>query len=192
MKLFSFLLIFISLGVYPKIPAKKTAIKMEINTLGSSLNIYGDSSLKKWETKAIKFTGKGSFEVEGAILKKINSFTFDLESKDLKSGSDTMDEHTATALEVEKFPKITGTIIESSISENKVTGTIRFDIHGVIKILPFTSTINLSPKNLTVEGEQFLNITDFGITPPITKILFFSATVTPEINIKYKFELETK
>jgi YceI-like domain len=188
MKLISFLLIFISLTVYPKTIVKN----MEINEGGSSLNIYGDSSLKKWETKALKFSGKGSFKVEGNILKKINSFTLDLDSKDIKSGSDTMDEHTATALEIEKFPKITGMIKESAISENKVTGTIEFDLHGVKKVLPFTSTINLSHEKLTVEGEQFLNISDFGIIPPTTKILFFSATAKPEINIKYKFELEAK
>ena len=186
MKLISFLLILISLTVYPNV------INLGINAMDSSLIINGDSSLKKWETKAIKFTGMGSFEMEGETLKKINSFTIDLESKDIKSGSDSMDEHAATALEVEKFPKITGTIKESTILENKVTGTIEFNLHGVKKVLPFTSSINLSDKKLTVEGKQLLNITDFGITPPITKILFFSATVKPEINIKYKFDLEAK
>jgi len=192
MKLISLLTILIPLTIYPKTIAKKPVINMEVNAMSSSFNIYGDSSLKKWETKVTTFYGKGSFEMEGEKIKKINSFTIDLESKDIKSGSDTMDEHTASALEIEKFPKITGTIKNSTISENMVTGTMEFDLHGVRKSVPFNSTISLSSGKLTVEGEQLLNITDFGITPPITKILFFSATVTPEINIKYKFDLEAK
>lgn len=184
MKLISLLLIFFSLAAYPG--------DMELNTSGSSLNIYGDSNIKKWETKVVKFGGKGSFEVQGDKLKKINSFTIDFDTKDIKSGSDTMDEHTSIALEVEKFPKITGTIKESAIVDNKVTGTMEFDLHGFKKTLPFNSAINLSAGKLTVEGEQILNITEFGIAPPVTKIIFFSATVKPEIIIKYKLDLETK
>lgn len=184
MKLISLFLIFISLATYPR--------DMELSTSGSSLQIYGDSNIKKWETKVLKFSGKGSFEVEGDKLKKINSFTIDFDAKDIKSDNDTMDEHTATALEVEKFPKITGMIKESTVVENRVIGAIEFDLHGVKKTLPFNSTFNLSAGKLTVEGEQILNITEFGITPPVTKIIFFSATVKPEIIIKYKLDLEAK
>lgn len=191
MKLISLVFIFISLTVFAKSTAKKP-LNMELNTEGSSLNIFGDSNIKKWETKVIKFRGKGSFEIEDKKLLKINSFTIDFESKDIKSGNNTMDEHTGAALEVEKFPKITGMIKDSIIADNKVTGTIEFDLHGVKKSLPFTSTFNLSQDKLTVEGEQILNMKDFEITPPVTKIIFFSATAKPEINIKYKLDLEAK
>lgn len=201
MKHISLILIFLSFSAFSKTTTKAKklpvvvpvpAVVMELNQALSSLNIYGDSNIKKWDTKAVKFSGTGSFEMEGEKIKKINSFIFSLDSADIKSGSDTMDEHTANALEVAKFPKITGTIKESTVAENKVTGTMEFDLHGVKKSLPFTSTISLSGSKLTVEGEQPLNITDFGIIPPATKIIFVTATAKPEINIKYKLELETK
>lgn len=198
MKHFALILFFLSFSAYSKttkklpVPTPVPAVVMELNQGASSLEVFGDSNIKKWETKIVKFNSRGSFEVEAEKLKKINSFSIDFDSKDIKSGSDSMDEHTATAMEVEKFPKITGIIKESTITENKVTGTIEFDLHGVKKTVPFSSTINLSAGKLTVEGEQILNITDFGITPPATKIIFVTATAKPEINIKYKLELVTK
>jgi hypothetical protein len=165
---------------------------MNSDQSSSSITIYGDSNLHKWDIKATKFNGTGSFVLDGGKLKTISSFSLTLETKEIKSDSDSMNEKTAKALEPDKYPQIVCTIKSSYVSGDTVTGSMEYNLHGVKKTIDFSSKITNSKDSLVVEGEQDLVMTDFGITPPKTQILFVTTTAKPELKIKYKLTLKAK
>ena len=183
MKLIAFALFFLSFSTFAK------TVNMNLDLSGSKITIYGDSNIKGWHISAKKFSGTGSFDMDGETLKKVNSFTITLEAAEVKAKSRSMNRKAAKALEVDKFPKITGTIKKSSVKGNTVTGTMEFNLHGIKKSLPFKSTVSFKRGNLIVEGEQNLDMTHFGIKPPVSKIIFITATTRPGLRIEYKLEL---
>ena len=183
MKLLSIALFFISL------PAFSATVNMAVDLGGSLITIHGDSNLKKWVVKAKSFSGSGSFEMEGERLKEVKDFTLTLDAKKIKGGRHSMDKKTAETLDVAHFPIIAGTIKKSTIKDHAINGLMEFNLHGVKKTLKFSAQLSYSRGRIKVEGEQNLDMTDFGISPPVSKILFLTATVMPKLVIKYKFEL---
>lgn len=185
-KLLLFGLAFLSISAFP------ATVNLEINLGGSLITITGDSNIKEWETKSYKFGGNGSFEIENKVLKKINKFSITLDPSQIKAKPRSMNKKIAKTLEIEKFPVITGTIKDSTVKGNKISGKIEFNLHGIKKSLPFNSTISYKNGSFIVKGEQELDMTLFGITPPVSKILFITATVGSDLKIKYKLELVSK
>jgi polyisoprenoid-binding protein YceI len=194
MKTFSLFVLLFSFCAFPAKPQKTTepAVLMEVNSEGSSIVIYGDSNLHKWDTKANKYSGSGSFVLKEGKLQKINNFSLTLVSNEIKSDSDSMNEKTAAALETEKFPQVTCTIKSSSINGDNVSGSMEYDLHGVKKNFDFKSKVTITGNDMVVEGEQDILMTDFKIDPPKTKVVFITATAKPELKIKYKLTLKTR
>jgi polyisoprenoid-binding protein YceI len=194
MKTLSLFVLIFSFCAFPAKPktAAEPSVLMEVNLEGSSIIINGDSNIKKWDTKANKFSGQGSFQIKDGALKKINSFTLTLDTNEIKSGSDSMDGKTAKALETEKFPQITCTLKSSTINGDTVTGSMEYNLHGIKKTFDINPKVTLTGNEIVVEGEQDISMTDFQITPPENKILFVTATAKPELKIKFKLNLKTK
>jgi hypothetical protein len=183
MKILILILFFSSFPLWGK------SVSVSIDPMGSLIKVFGTSNIQSWQLKAKSFKGSGTFEIDKDEIKKIESFEIEVVASKVLAKSRPMNKKVAKALGVKKHPVIHGTLKEVQVKGSTVTGKILISLHGIKKQLDFKSTLKRDGKKIIVQGIQGLDMTEFGIKPPKTKVLFITAIVDPEVKVDYKFTL---
>jgi polyisoprenoid-binding protein YceI len=101
----------------------------------------------------------------------------------LKTGSKLEDLELERQLQVRKFPRIRGEVREVAALKDGTRYRVRGDLslRGVTQTLDGEVTLRaVDEKTVQVDGEQTLDVRDFGLQPP--KILMLQ--VNPEVHIR--------
>jgi polyisoprenoid-binding protein YceI len=166
--------------------------QLTVNESNTKLSIDGTSSIHDWTIEAEQFNGKANVNVEGNILKTINSLSFNIPVKSLKSGKSSMDDNTYEALKEEDHPVIKYEF--RSMDNVKVDGnTTTMSTKGALTIGGVTKIVNMNVKANTSTGIAFsgditFKMSVFEIDPPtaVFGTIKTGDEVTINFNAQYK------
>lgn len=137
------------------------------------------SSVHPIRVETAGFEGYLSAEVENGHATVGVPSRIELPAGRLKSGNGLLDSELARRIELDKYPRIVGEVIE--VTPEKVKGELSF--HGVTHAVEGRVTVRvLDDQTLELEGELTIDMRDFGLNPP--KILFLR--VEPEVRVRAK------
>jgi polyisoprenoid-binding protein YceI len=163
----------------------------KIDKRNSKIEVNGTSNLHDWETKVTKAEGDLSVKVdEKNNIISYNSVNVNFYSNSFSSGSSGMDSKTTQALKSDKFPVINFNSREIS-GLSSVNGKRQLHAKGKLTIDGVSRQIEINviqseigPGVVCFEGKQELNMTDFGIVPPVA--LFGTVKSGNKVSIIFK------
>jgi polyisoprenoid-binding protein YceI len=138
----------------------------------SDVEVEGTSTLHDWTMKAEDCDGRANFAITADDL-KIESLTFEVNVRDLKSGKSGMDSNTYNALEEKKYPKITFKMTEvvsiSKIATDKYKVTVKGElfIAGTKKVTSLTGTVSVNnDEAVKIVASKEIKMTSWNVDPP--------------------------
>jgi len=103
----------------------------------------------------------------------------------IKSGNGIQDREMRRRFDTSRYPTITAVVThgEALDDDGRYRATARLTLHGVTKDI--TGDVKLTPSGntLTIDGQQVINVKDFGIDPPRLIILKVEPDVDLQVHI---------
>ena len=163
------------------------AQQLTVNESNTKLSIDGTSSVHDWTIEAEQFTGKADVTIENSALKEINSLSFNIPVKGLKSGKSSMDDNTYEALKEEDHPVIKykfRSMDNVKADGNTTTMTTKgaLTIGGITKIVTMNVKANTS-NGIAFSGDITFKMSVFEIDPPTA--VFGTIKTGDEVTIKF-------
>jgi polyisoprenoid-binding protein YceI len=151
----------------------------------SRLWVEARSSLHPIKAESARVDGYVEAEMgaAGLDLKVAPQARIEVEVESLKTGNVLYDREVQRQLDVRKYPRIRGEVLEVTELDAgrryRVRGNL--SLHGVTKAVQGEVTLRVvDGGNLEFEGEQVFDIRDFGLTPP--RILMLK--VYPDVKVR--------
>lgn len=165
----------------------------------STVEIHGDSSLRKYMSRATKMGVRVAVEpplqkAEDLLKEQVSEFILVIPVADLQSGTKVLDEHLREVLKEKEFPEIRGVVKsykingENATGQLTVTASVELTIGGVSKVVPVEATLSLEGKTVRVQGEKQVLMTDFNIKPPT--LMLGTIKTANAVSIHFNFFLE--
>lgn len=150
-------------------------------------NVSGTSTVRGWTCEAkgvVTVTpGKTSSPVPG-FASGVESATVTVPLKAFKCPNDEMTQHLNEAMKSDKFPEIVFRLekYEAGGGQTQATGTMT--ILGASQQVIFPATLKASGKGVEIAGNTRLDMTKFGVEPPV--VMLGLLKVGPQIRIEFK------
>jgi polyisoprenoid-binding protein YceI len=157
--------------------------RYKIDPERSKLSAEARSSLHPIRVETDGFEGYvEAVAVEGRLQLGLPTHV-ELEANLLKSGNALVDRELENRLEVRKYRRVVGEVLEVKPLNTGTGYHIRGDLtlHGVTRSLEADVTLKaIDDKTIELEGERSIDMREFGLNPP--KLFIFR--VYPEVQIK--------
>jgi polyisoprenoid-binding protein YceI len=148
--------------------------------------INGTSNIHAWSEKIGEISGNGDIKQNIDKSFTLRSFKIIMQVNSIKSDEGPiLDNGTYKALKADKFPAITFVLTEPvdnipfALTPYSITGKGWLTVAGVTRDITMPIKIAFSgEKKITIDGEQQLKMTDYGIDPPT---MFFGMIKTGNI-----------
>ncbi len=103
----------------------------------------------------------------------------------IKSGNGIQDREMRRRFDTSRYPVITAVVThgEALDVEGRYRATAQLTMHGVTKDITGDLTLTVSGTTMTVDGQQVINVKDFGIDPPRLIILKVEPDVDLQVHI---------
>jgi polyisoprenoid-binding protein YceI len=166
-------------GIYKLAPGKDVSIK-----------VLGTSNVHDWELTSFTMESQGEFKMDNDNqLHALNSLSFSLNAKSLKSEHESMDNRTYKTMKADQYPKITYKLNSAAITQVqknkfsiKTTGDLT--IAGVTQSITMTVSAIVNPDNtITCSGTEAVKLTDYKIDPP--SFMLGAMKVKNDLNIQF-------
>ncbi len=163
------------------------AQQLTVNKSNTKLSIDGTSTVHDWTIEAEQFDGKADVKIENNALQTINSLSFNIPVKSLKSGKSAMDDNTYEALKAEDHPVIKYQF--RSMDNVEVSGNITtMDTKGLLTIGGVSKIVNMKVKadasnGIAFNGDITFKMSVFEIDPPTA--VFGTIKTGDQITIKF-------
>ncbi len=134
--------------------------------------MLGTSTLHDWEMNATSTTGEAKFMFEPkSNLVSIESLSFALLVKDLKSDSEGLNKNAYKALKSDKHKdihyKLTSSIITPQKQGYLIKSKGKLTVAGVTKVIEMSAYFVINDdESITFVGSHKLNMSDYNVTPP--------------------------
>lgn len=166
--------------------------QLTVNEANTKLSVDGTSSVHDWTLEAEQFNGEADVEIEDNALQSINSLTFNIPVKGLKSGKSAMDDNTYEALKAEDHPVIKYQF--RSMDNVKIEGnTTTMDTKGLLTIGGVSKIVNMkvtaeANNGIVFKGDITFKMSVFEIDPPtaVFGTIRTGDQVTIKFNAQYK------
>ncbi len=137
----------------------------------SRVELRGDSTLRKYSAVANQMSLTGTTEPKPAAGSLLTWTPTEvimlLDVKNLKSGSDGLDEHMQENLKATAFPQIQLKLTSFNfLSEKSVTAAGTLMVAGVRKPVEITASVLVENAVTRIKGIKTVLMSDFGIAPP--------------------------
>lgn len=137
----------------------------------SRVEIKGNSTLKKFSAvaKQIDIIAKAEEKpsLRGRLPWTPTELEMSLAVKNLKSDSETLDDHMHENLKAGKFPQIQLKLSAFKFTEEAtVTATGRLIVAGVAKPIELKAIVTVESQNIRIQGTKMVLMSDFEIQPP--------------------------
>lgn len=152
-------------------------IAQKINQKTISVIINGTSSLHDWEMNGSSATFSGT--VNGNAITNAN-FTIPVKNIKSKKGK-MMDNKAYSALKSDKAPNIYFTATSIPVGKSNLNG--KLTIAGVSKNVSFPVTVSKNANTYTINGNETLKLSDFGMERPGFMGVKAGDEVTVKVNI---------
>jgi polyisoprenoid-binding protein YceI len=189
------LLALITLSVAPGATAAPTQYTVQE---GSQVSFKAASNLHGFNGRSTVVTGNVSYDPQDPLHATGEVI---ISATHLKTGDRKRDRGMrGNALEVKKYPHITMKMIrfvpsKTQTEAGKVSGNINgsLSLHGMEMRLVVPAVIeDLGKGELHVTGQVGIDMRNWGIRPPVTKMLFVSLRVLPNVSISFDLKLKGK
>jgi hypothetical protein len=177
------------------------SIKQIVALPKSTVEIHGDSTMRKYVSRATKIGVKVIVtppigELKNLLKEKVSEFILLIPVASLKSGTELLDEHLLDAIKAKEFPEIRGVLKsykidgKQDLNKTKVLASVELTIAGVTKLVSVEAIVSLEEKTVRVHGEKQILMSEFNITAPT--MMLGAITTSDAVTIKYDFYLELK
>lgn len=163
----------------------------------NQVKVSGKSNVHDWSMTANNPTCEAEFSsLSGVdnIPKNLNSLSFSVNAKSLKSEHSSMDTRTYKVIKADDFPKITfkmSSAVISPVAKSKfsIKTTAILTIAGVAKTISMqvNGVVN-SDQSITCSGTQKLKLTDYSIQPP--SFMLGAMKVGDELSIAFNLNFK--
>jgi polyisoprenoid-binding protein YceI len=161
----------------------------------SEVKVLGTSNLHDWTMKVKGVTCDAQFTVKpgsSVQLLDINSLSFSMPVKNLKSDEDLMDTRAYKALKAEKYTLILFKLVSAEITpqqnnQYQIKATGNLTISGVSREVTLLANgfIN-ADKSISVTGAKKIKMSDFNVTPP--SFMLGALRTGDEVNIQFSLK----
>jgi polyisoprenoid-binding protein YceI len=150
-------------------------------------NVSGTSTIRGWTCSArgaVAVTpAKGAAPVPG-FASGIQTATVTVPVKAFKCPNDEMTQHLLEAMKADKFPEIVYRLEKYEIAGAQAQATGTMTITGTSQPLVFPITLKAAGQGVQVEGNTRLDMTKYGVEPPV--VMLGMLKVGPQIRIDFK------
>lgn len=181
-------------ALMPAMAVAAPGAPVALKSLSPTVKILGDSTMHKWEANAgsLTVTAEGAFK-DGALLPQVEAGALgklrlaikvdSLQSTESKS----MDKNMHNAMESDKAPEVTFSLVSYTVAGDEVTAKGSLSIHGVAKDVALTGKLSAKGEGVEVKGSYDLLMSDYGIKPPV--MMLGTIKVKDSVSIVYDFDL---
>lgn len=157
---------------------------------GSTVTVSGTSNVHDWKMTSTSALSVAEFKIlPNGTPESIQSLSFKLQKKSLKSDKSGLDKRALEALKASQNPEISfQTTSSAEFRQNGekliVSSQGRLSIAGVTKVVDITAECtNGSGNTFVCTGEKKMKMTDFNVTPPT--MMLGALKTADEITISY-------
>jgi len=154
----------------------------------ADFNVSGTSTVRGWTCSAkgvIAVTaGTGSSQPVPGFAIGVQTATVTVQVKAFVCPNEEMTQHLLETMKPDKFPEIVYRLerYEATGAQTQATGSMT--IAGVTQPMSFPVTLKASAQGVQVEGNTRLDMTKFGVEPPV--VMLGMLKVGPQIRIEFK------
>jgi polyisoprenoid-binding protein YceI len=162
--------------------------RFEVNTAQSTVRVGLRVNLHPSHINANALTGYIECEIDDQEKPRLDQpyraeLTLPVDA--IKSGNGIQDREMRRRFDVSRYPLITAVVThgEALDGEGRYRATARLTMHGVTKDVTGDLTLSVNGTTMTIDGQQVINIKDFGIDPPRLIILKVEPDVGLQVDI---------
>jgi hypothetical protein len=150
--------------------------------------ISGTSTVRGWTCAAkgvmAVTPGAGAAQPAPGFSKGVQTATVTVPLKAFRCPNDEMTQHLLEAMKAEKFSEVVYRLerYDAKGAEVQTTGTMT--VTGVTQPVNFPLTLKESPQGVQVEGNTRIDMTKFGLEPPV--VMLGMLKVGPQVRIEFK------
>ncbi len=147
--------------------------------------VSGTSTVRGWTctvTGSARVTAGSSIPV-GGLAGGVQAATLTVPVEDFECPDDEMLEHLLEALRVDEFPEITFRLDGYEANRQGAATTGMLTILDATQEVTFLLSMTPSGSGAQIEGEVSLDMTDYGVVPPV--VMLGLMRVRPQIRIQF-------
>jgi len=162
--------------------------RFQVNTAQSTVQVGLRVNLHPSHIKANALSGYIECEVDEQGKPRLDQpYTAELTLPvdAIKSGSGLQDREMRRRFDVSKYPTIIATVThgEALSGEGKYRAVAQLNMHGIKREISGDVQLNVDGTTMTIDGQQVINVKDFGIDPPRLIILKVEHDVDLQVHI---------
>jgi polyisoprenoid-binding protein YceI len=150
--------------------------------------VSGTSTVRGWTCSAkgvVKFTaGTGSSQPAPGFASGVQTATVTVPVKAFTCPNEEMTQHLLEAMKADKFSEIVYRLEKYEVTAGQAQATGTMTITGVSQPVTFPISLKTSEKGVQVEGNTRLDMTKYGVDPPV--VMLGLLKVGPQIRIEFK------
>jgi polyisoprenoid-binding protein YceI len=150
--------------------------------------VSGTSTIRGWTCSAkgvIAVTaGTGSSKPVPGFANGVQAATVTVPLKAFSCPNEEMTQHLLEAMKADKFSEIVYRLERYEVTGEQVQATGSMTITGVTQPMSFPVVLKASAEAVQVEGNTRLDVTKFGVEPPV--VMLGMLKVGPQIRIEFK------
>ncbi len=166
------------------LPARQAAAQQP----NVDFNVSGTSTVRGWTCSArgvVAVTpGTGSSTAVPGYPSGVQTARVTVPVKAFRCPNDEMTQHLLEAMKADKFSEIVYRLERYEVTGAQTQATGTMTITGVTQSMSFPVALKASAQGVQVEGNTRLDMTKFGIDPPV--VMLGLLKVGPQIRIEFK------
>lgn len=151
-------------------------------------SVSGTSTIRGWTCSAsgvlATTSGTGSSQPAPGFASGLQAAAVTVQVKGFKCPNDEMTQHLMEAMKPEKFPEIIYRLDKYEVTGGQVQATGTLTITGVTQPVTVPVALKASAQGVQIEGNTRLDMTKFGVEPPV--VMLGLLKVGPQIRIEFK------
>lgn len=152
-------------------------------------SVSGTSTIRGWTCSVsgvmVVTPGAGSAQPAApGFANGVQALTVTVPVKAFKCPNDEMTQHLLEAMKADKFAEIVYRLEQYEVKGGQTQATGTLTITGVTQPISLPVALKASDKDVQIEGNTRLDMTKFGIEPPV--VMLGLLKVGPQIRIEFK------
>lgn len=150
--------------------------------------VSGTSTIRGWTCSAsgvvVITPGTGSAQAAPGFANWVQAATLTVPVKGFKCPNDEMNQHLLEAMKADKFSEIVYRLEKYAVTGGQAQATGTLTITGVTLPISLPIALKASDQGVQIEGNTRLDMTKFGVDPPV--VMLGLLKVGPQIRIEFK------
>jgi len=151
-------------------------------------SVSGTSTIRGWTCSAsgvlATTSGTGSSQAAPGFATGLQTATVTVQVKGFKCPNDEMTQHLMEAMKADKFSEIVYRLEKYEVTGGQVQATGTLTITGATQPVTVPVALKASAQGVQIEGSTRLDMTKFGVEPPV--VMLGLLKVGPQIRIEFK------